>query len=285
MTPRRTLIGVAMAGLAAACSPARLLSGLDRVTGGGAGSRRVASGVPFGSHGQRLDVYAPAGEGPWPVVVFFYGGSWQAGTRGGYAFAGRALAGQGFVTVVPDYRKVPTIRFPAFVEDGAEAVAWTAANIPKFGGEPDTIGVSGHSAGAYIAVLLALDTRYLAAAGAPGAIKAGVGLAGPYDFLPLTGAAIPAMQGADPEETQPIRFARKDAPPLLLVTGTDDTLVRPRNAKRLAARLKELGAPAEFRDYAGLDHSEVVMALSQPFRGKGSVLADMSAFLHTALNR
>ena len=283
MTARRTVVGGVLAALAAACSPARLLSGLDRVTGGGAGSRRGASGVPFGSHGQRLDVYAPAGEGPWPVVVFFYGGSWQAGTRGGYAFAGRALAGQGFVTVVPDYRKVPAIRFPAFVEDGAEAVAWTAANIAKWGGRPEAIGVAGHSAGAHIAVLLALDPRYLAAAGAPGVIKAGVGLAGPYDFLPLTGAAIPAMQGADPETTQPIRFARRDAPPLLLVTGSDDTLVRPRNAYRLAARLKELGAPAELKDYPGLDHSEVVMALSQPFRGKGSVLADLSGFLHGVL--
>lgn len=285
MTARRTVLGGALAVLAAACSPARLLSGLDRVTGGGAGSRRVASGVPFGTHNQRLDVYAPAGEGPWPVVVFFYGGSWQAGTRGGYAFAGRALAGQGFVTVVPDYRKVPAIRFPAFVEDGAEAVAWTAANIAKFGGRPEAIGVAGHSAGAHIAVLLALDASYLMALGAPGLIRAGVGLAGPYDFLPFTGAAIPAMQGADPQSTQPIRFARRDAPPLLLVTGSDDTLVRPSNAYRLAARLKELGAPAELKDYPGLDHSEVVMALSQPFRGKASVLADTSAFLHAALRR
>lgn len=280
------MIAAALGALAGACSPARLLSGLDRVTGGGAGSRRVAAGVPFGSHGQRLDVYAPAGAGPWPVVVFFYGGSWQAGSRGGYAFAGRALAGQGFVTVVPDYRKVPQVRFPAFVEDGAEAVAWTAAQVGRFGGDPGHIAAAGHSAGAYIAVMLALDERYLAAAGAPGVIRAGVGLSGPYDFLPLTGAAIPAMGAApDPQATQPIRFARADAPPLMLVTSGDDTLVRPRNAYNLAARLKALGAPVTLKDYPGLDHSEVVMALSQPFRGKGSVLADTAAFLRDTLGR
>lgn len=284
MTRRRAVVAGALAALAAACSPARLLSGLDRVSGGGAGSRRVAAGVRFGSHGQRLDVYAPQGAGPWPVVVFFYGGSWRSGARGGYAFAGRALAGQGFVTVVADYRKVPGVRFPAFVEDGAEAVAWAAANIGRHGGDPARIAVAGHSAGAHIAVLLALDPRYLAAAEASGAIRAGVGLSGPYDFLPFTGAAIPAMQGvADPKATQPIHYARRDAPPLLLVTSGDDTLVRPRNAYNLAARLEALGAPVELKDYPGLDHSEVVMALSQPFRGKGSVLADMSSFLHRTL--
>lgn len=280
MIGRRLAIGGGLALLAAACAPARLLSGLDRVTGGGAGSKRVASGVRFGSHGQRLDVYAPEGTGSWPVVVFFYGGSWTSGTRGGYAFAGRALAGQGFVAVVPDYRKVPAVRFPAFVEDGAEAVAWTRANVARFGGKADAIGVAGHSAGAYIAVLLALDRGY----GAADAIRAGVGLSGPYDFLPLTGAAIPALgHAANPENTQPIHFARRDAPPLLLVTSGDDTLVRPRNAYRLAERLRQLGAPVELKDYAGLDHSEVVMALSRPFRGKGAVLADMSGFLHRAL--
>lgn len=284
MTGRRSVMGGVLATIATACSPAHLLSGLDRATGGAAGSRRVASGVAFGRHGQRLDVYAPADAGPWPVVVFFYGGSWQAGTRGGYAFAGRALAGQGFVTVVPDYRKVPAVRFPAFVEDAAEAAAWTAQEIGRWGGDPARTGVVGHSAGAYLAVLLALDRPYLAAAGAPGVIRAGVGLSGPYDFLPFTGAAVPAFAGVtDPAATQPIRYARADAPPLLLATSGGDTLVRPRNSYRLAERLAALGAPVELKDYAGLGHAETVMALARPFRGKAPVLTDTSAFLHRAL--
>ena len=86
-----------------------------------------ATGVPFGSHGQTLDIWAPnaMGDAPLPVVIFWYGGGWAKGDRASYAFAGRALAKAGFLVVIPDYRKVPAVRFPTFLDDGAEAVAWT----------------------------------------------------------------------------------------------------------------------------------------------------------------
>ena len=270
---------------AATTSPPLLLSHLDAAMGGGKGAALVVEAVPFGEHGQTLDVWraADAKEGDKrPVLIFWHGGGWVKGARQDYAFAGRALARQGFVVVVPDYRKVPKVRFPAFVEDAADAVAWTRDNIASYGGNPDAIGFSGHSAGAHTAVLLALDPRWLKAAGVdPGIVKAVVGLSGAYDFYPFTTKrSIDAMSAyPEPEVTQPISFARADAPPMLLITSSEDTTVRPRNAVNLTARLKQKGAVVEMINYRGLDHEAVVMALSVPFRSKGPVLADSTRFL------
>lgn len=275
-------------GLFAFISPPRLLSHYDRAWGGGSGARLVAEGLAFGSHGQTLDIWAPEqpSDGPLPVVIFWYGGGWAKGDRASYAFAGRALAKEGFLVVIPDYRKVPDVHFPAFLDDGAEAVAWVGKTIAQHGGDPRRVAVMGHSAGAYQAVMLALDAKRLEAAGVdPAVIKAGVGLSGPYDFHPFTSErAIAAFsEWPLPVETQPITFARADAPPLLLVTSDGDETVRPRNANNLGARLRELGAPVEVKNYGPLDHEEVVMALSVPFRDKGPVLADSVAFLKAKL--
>lgn len=281
------LVGV-MGGMLAFVSPPRLLSHYDRLAGGREGSQQVAEGVPFGSHGQMLDIWAPndLSDAPLPVVIFWYGGGWAKGDRASYAFAGRALAKAGFLVVIPDYRKVPQVRFPAFLDDGAEAVAWVEGNIAQYRGDPARVAVMGHSAGAYQAVMLALDAKRLAAAGAdPAIIKAGVGLSGPYDFHPFTSErAIEAMsRWPRPEETQPIEYARTDAPPLLLVTSEGDETVRPKNANNLAAKLRGLGAPVEVKNYGPLDHEQIVMALSVPFREKGPVLADSVAFLRQHL--
>lgn len=270
-------------------SPPRLLSHYDRLTGGREGGALAAEGVPFGSHGQMLDIWAPEtmpASGRLPVVIFWYGGGWAKGDRTSYAFAGRALARAGFLVVIPDYRKVPAVRFPAFLDDGAEAVSWVEDNIAGHGGDPQRIALMGHSAGAYQAVMLALDSKRLAAAGAdPANLRAAVGLSGPYDFHPFTSdRAIAAMSHwPRPEETQPITYARPDAPPLLLVTSDADMTVRPKNANNLGARLRALGAAVEVRNYGPLDHEEIVMALSVPFRGKGPVLADSVAFLKARL--
>jgi acetyl esterase/lipase len=275
-------------GILAFTSPPRLLSYYDRATGGTAGARQVAEGVAFGNHGQTLDIWAPANSpaGKLPVVIFWYGGGWAKGDRAAYAFAGRALAREGFLVVIPDYRKVPKVLFPAFLDDGAEAVAWVQDNVAARGGDPERIAVMGHSAGAYQAVMLALESKRLAAAGAdPGIIKAGVGLSGPYDFYPFDKPrSIAAFSHwPKPAETQPITYARADAPPLLLVTSEGDETVRPKNANNLAAKLRAMGAVVEVKNYGPLNHEEVVMALSVPFRSKGPVLADSVAFLKAQL--
>jgi acetyl esterase/lipase len=264
------------------------LSVLDGIMGGGRGTARVREGVAFGTHGQKLDVWRPSGgvKTGLPVLIFWYGGGWVHGSRSAYAFAARAFAKAGFVVVMPDYRKVPDVRFPAFLQDGAEAVKWTRDHIAQSGGDPQRIAVMGHSAGAYTVAMLTLDRRWLTAEGVdPAIIKAAVGLCGPYDFHPFTAKrAIDAMQGAaDPVMTQPIHFARGDAPPMLLVSAGDDTQVKAHNAVNLAARLTALGGRVTHIDYAGLSHEDVAMALSKPFRGKAPVVADSVAFLRGAM--
>ena len=273
---------------AALTSPPGLLSFLDGLEGGGVGTDRVARAVPFGDHGQALDVWRPAGARakPLPVVIFWYGGGWVNGSRGAYAFAARAYAKQGFVVVVPDYRKVPQVRFPAFLQDGAQAVKWTRDHVASYGGDPARIALAGHSAGAYTVAMLTLDPRWLRAEGVdPGIVKAAVGLCGPYDFYPFTvKRSIDAMQGvADPQMTQPLHFARGDAAPMLLISAGDDVQVHAHNAVNLTARIAQLGGRVTHIDYPGISHENVVMALSVPFRGKAPVLRDSVAFLDRAM--
>lgn len=282
---RRGVLGGALA--LGGCSGLETLNGANDAWPGDADVVLAAEGVAFGPDPrQTLDVHAPKGATNAPVLVFWYGGSWASGRRQDYRFAGRALAAKGFVTIVPDYRLVPQVRFPAFLEDGAAALAWTAANVARFGGNPAAIGVTGHSAGAWIAMMLALDPRWLVAAGAPGVVKAAAGLAGPYDFLPFKpdGAAAKALgNAADLRHTQPISFASATAPPALLLTGDDDTTVKPRNSLALAAAMTGAGAKGTARLYPGMGHIGIVLALSKPFRGRAPVLEDMTQFLRLQL--
>jgi acetyl esterase/lipase len=245
---------------------------------------RVASDIPYGSHPrQRLDVYALAGRVPGaPVLVFFYGGSWKNGSKGDYEFAGAALAAQGFVAVLPDYRLYPEIRFPSFLDDGAGAVRWARDNAATYGGDPGRIVLAGHSAGAYNAAMLALDGRYLARAGlGRGTVRAFAGLSGPYDFLPLDPGTAQEVFGDAPNlaATQPVSFAGRGSPPAFLATGDADDTVRPRNTTSLAAKLRRAGVAVEERMYPGLSHADTLLALSVPFRGKAPVLAETTAFL------
>jgi len=247
-------------------------------------ARRVAANAAFGAVPRlKLDAYAPArGQGPWPVLVFFYGGSWDAGNRRDYGWAGRALAAQGFLTLVPDYRLHPEATYPGFLEDGALAVRWAVDHARALGGEPQRIVLAGHSAGAYNAAMLALDDRYLTAAGVdPKVVRAFAGLSGPYAFLPLDKPVTQRTFGGaeDLAATQPGAHVRPDSPPAFLATGEDDTLVRPRNTRRLAAALREAGVAVEERCYAGLAHAGPMLALSRPFRRKAPVLAEMIGFL------
>lgn len=245
---------------------------------------RSAADQPYGpAPRQTLDVYAPRRiEAPRPIAVFFYGGSWETGRRQDYEWTARALAAKGFVVVLPDYRLYPAVRFPAFLQDGALAVRWAVDHGPAYGGDPGRIVLLGHSAGAYNAVMLGLDTRYLTSAGVdPTAIKAVAGLAGPYDFLPLKGAGVTNVFGqqADLAATQPATFVRADAPPMFLATGEADTEVPPRDTAHLAAALREAGASVEEHHYPGVDHNGIMQAIARPFRGMAPLLDDMTAFL------
>jgi acetyl esterase/lipase len=251
------------------------------------GSRKLARDVPYGAGPRRqLDIYAPKHKlGPLPVVFFIYGGAWSDGSRRNYDFAGRALAAQGFVTVIADYRVLPEVEYPDFLVDCAAAFAWTVDNIGRYGGDSRRIGLMGHSAGAYNAMMLALDPAYLAAAGLSDRVKAVVGLSGPYDFFPFDGPISLRTFGAvrDPRATQPINHISGTLPPMLLASGDRDTLVYPRNTLALAQRLRQAGGLVVETHYARLGHPGTLMALGRPARRLAPVLAESAAFLHRQL--
>ena len=247
-----------------------------------AGSQPVLVGVAYGvGPRQRADVYAPVTRQRRlrPVVVFFYGGAWNSGRREDYGFVGRALAAQGFVVVVPDYRLVPEVRFPAFLEDSAAAVRWARDNAAAFGGDEARITLVGHSAGAYNAAMLALDPRWLGADRA--AVRGLVTLAGPFDFLPLDDPATIAAFGSwpRPEETQPVFHASDDDPPALLLHGAADDRVQLRNSEALKAPLDAAVGRPELIVYPDLGHIGVLTALARPLRLRAPVLDDIAAFV------
>jgi acetyl esterase/lipase len=228
---------------------------------------------------QRLDVYhaSEPRTTPAPVIVFFYGGAWSSGDRADYRFVGQALARAGFTVVIPDYRLRPEVAFPAFLEDGAKALRWTQDHVAGEGG----FFLMGHSAGAYNAMMLALDRRYGAAAGFDAArIRGVVGLAGPYDFE-LKTPSLQAVFGAAPNlrETQPIAFAAGGAPPILLVTGDADETVNPENSRSLARALTATGSPVVMREVPGLGHLGVLLHLSPLWAPRGALREEIIRFL------
>ncbi len=262
------------------CSGPGLLSAITP-----SGGFTTHAGLAYGDHPrQRLDVHVPGklAAQPAPVVVFFYGGRWQSGERAGYRFMAEALTTLGVVTVIPDYRLHPDVRFPVFVEDGARAVHWTREHIVEYGGDPESVFVMGHSAGAHIAALLALNPRYLESAGGSSERLAGwIGLAGPYDFLPFEQDYLKDIFGP-PERyprSQPINYTDGAAPPTLLLHGTDDDTVLPKNTVHLAAGLERVGVPVEMRLVPGKTHVSLLATLAAPLRFRPNVLSDIARFL------
>lgn len=264
----------------AACSPLRTFNALMPKD---AGSKLLVQSAPYGADPrQTMDIYAPtaAAGKPLPIIVFIYGGSWNSGTKAGYNFVGRALAARGFVVAVPDYRLVPQVRYPAFLEDNAAAVQWMIHHATDYNGNPQSVVLAGHSAGAYNAAMLAYDPRWLGKDRQ--AVRAIIGLAGPYDFLPSKVKSVnDAFSGiADPASSQPINRIAAGGAPALLSTGDKDTVVFPVNSDKLAGKLRAAGITAERKTYPSLGHVGLVTSIAKPLRGKAPVLDDMAAFAH-----
>lgn len=276
------LAAIALLGLLAACSPVTALNALTPSS-----SSSVQHGVPYGPGPRRmLDVYKPEGKAPdggWPVAVFFYGGSWNNGERKDYAFVGEALASRGILTIVPDYRLYPEVRYPDFLTDSAEAAAWSLDNAARLGGNPRRVFVMGHSSGAYNAAMLALDDRWLQAAKhTPRELAGFIGLAGPYDFLPIVNPDVkPVFFHPDyPKGSQPMDYPGPSSPRSFLGAANSDSLVEPkRNTISLAVRLETAGVPVTLKLYDRVNHVTLVGAFSLPLRWLAPVLDDVDAFV------
>ena len=279
------IAGLALWNMSRSHDAPKLVDWIDRAT---AGSRDVAEveRVRLGDDpAVKLAVYAQpraSGDEPRPVIVFTHGGGWNWGDPYDYGFIARSFASEGYVVVLTGYRLFPEARYPAMLEDLADAVAWTEANIAQYGGDPDRVVLMGHSAGAYNSLMLGLDKSWLAAKGMNADDLAGVvSLAGPADFYPFdTENSINSFgQAEDPEATQPVNHARADAPPLLLVHGEDDTVVRIRNARSLERAMTAAGGTAETAYYPGMGHNDVLLKLVSPWWRDDRVRTRVLAFV------
>jgi acetyl esterase/lipase len=245
------------------CSPVSVLNSLPLPA-----SVSVKQDVAYSDGARhRLDIYSPhSSAGAAPVVIFFYGGGWQSGDRAMYRFVGVDLAKRGMLVVIPDYRLHPDVQFPAFMQDAAAALAWVHKNAARYGGDPHRLFLLGHSAGAQIATLLALDPEYLSANHlAPDRDICGViGLAGLYDFLPAADASVEAVFGPEANwpHAQPMNYVTPHAPAMLLLTGESDHTVDPGNTLRLAARLRDAGGKVQVELEPGISHRAIIMAFS-----------------------
>lgn len=232
-----------------------------------------------------LDVYQPAGADHAPVVVFFYGGSWEDSKtlpKSSYKFVGQALAQQGYVTVIADYRLYPLVKYPDFLADCALAVRWAHEHAGEYGGDPGKLVLMGHSAGAYNAAMLALRPELLRAAGADVRwIRGMVGLAGPYDFLPITDPDLKIIFGPEDQWplTQPIHYVSAGAPPMLLIAGDGDDVVWVKNTLNLAHALTAQGVEADTLIYPGMGHVRVLAQMSGWIPGHSAMMERIRRFV------
>jgi len=263
-----------------ACSGAQFINAVTSDSG-----YTLSRGIAFGDRGLKLDVYAPDHVVKAPVVVFFYGGSWQAGgsrNKATYKFVGQALAAKGYVVMIPDYRLYPQVKYPDFLGDCAAAVKWAHDNVAAYGGDPARLVLMGHSAGAYNAAMLALDPDHLKAAGADRAwVRGVVGLAGPYDFLPITDPVLQTIFGPREQwpQTQPINHVDGKGPPMLLLHGDSDDVVLVKNTNNLYQRVLDSGGKAEKVIYPEMSHIKIIALLSARLPGHAELMGHITDFV------
>jgi acetyl esterase/lipase len=261
-----------------ACSPVSVLNLLISRSG-----YSVHADIPYGSDPrQKLDLYVPDGlNAPAPVMLFFYGGTWQSGAKELYRALGQAFATKGVIVGIADYRLYPQVKYPGFLHDGAQALRFLHEHAAAYGGDASRVFLCGHSAGAYIAVMLASDPAYLREVGGDFSwIRGVIGIAGPYDFLPLRSRDLIAIfGGANRLETQPISHIDGKRPRMLLTAGADDSTVEPANTIRMAKRLLQFGSPVQAKIYPDVGHIGIILSLAPGFRSRTTLREDILQFI------
>lgn len=278
------LVMAIIAQIICACSPIKVLNALVPET-----NYQLIANVPFGElKRQKLDIYLPKNQpnavvNLKKVIIFYYGGNWDSGERADYKFAAEALVSLGHIVVVPDYRLYPEVLFPKIMLDPSAAAKWVKLNIGKYGGDSKQVFLVGHSAGAHIAIMLLLDPEYLAIQLLkPNDFVGAIGLAGPYDFLPLQEERFKILFGTEETlwKSQPINFVDGKNPPFLLAVGNKDTLVLPRNTINLANKIKENNGLVEVIQFPSYSHVDMVVKLAKPLRGQGELLDAIATFIN-----
>jgi acetyl esterase/lipase len=212
----------------------------------------------------RLDLYIPRGATNAPVILSFHGGALSAGDRREEGFVGQRFAAAGYLTVVASYRLSPQVSHPAHVEDAAAAVAWVKRNIGRHGGDPGRIILIGHSAGAYLAMLLVTDARYLAAHKLTSSDIRGVVPVSGFFWVDKPGVAPDRPKyvwGSDSRvwiEASPARHLRAGLPPVLLIDTDGDETWRQQQNVDFAAALRAAGhRDVDARQVKGRTHMSV----------------------------
>jgi acetyl esterase/lipase len=257
-----------------ACAPVTFLNTITPSS-----SYKVAKNIAYGSEErQSLDIYEPdQPRANAPIIVFIYGGSWDSGNKGMYKFVAENFASNGYTTVVPDYRLYPEVKYPAFLEDTAAAIAEIDERYP----DRSQILI-GHSAGAYNVVLTTVDHKYLAAENidACETIAGTIGLAGPYGDPQLKKEPLitifPDKHGAD---DAPINHIDGPKPPLFLAIGDKDETVATQHGVALAERITARGGSVINKIYPDLTHTSIVKVLSRYFDDNSTLKADMLDFI------
>ena len=282
---RLLIAALALGGMAAfaACSPIAALNAVVSVS-----DLTVTRDLRYGPDARNLlDVYRPASSGTTmageraPMLLFIHGGSWTGGSKDDYKFIGESFARAGYVVAVMSYRLAPQNVYPAYIQDAAQALAWLRSHAGDYGGNPDDLFVMGHSAGAFNAVEVVDNARWLSEAGVPiTAVHGVIGVAGPYsyDYRGMgTANAFPA--GSDPATVMPAEHVRADAPPHLLLVAGNDTVVYPQNGERMKAALDTKKIPLTFKVLPNLDHYTIAGALARPLTFLGSARQDVLDFM------
>ena len=277
---RRLLLTSGLALCSSACTQlAFLAANIPASFGDYSRNRDLAYGIqPLNT----LDVYLPAKPAGASVVIYFHGGGWNSGSKSEYKFVGAALAEQGYVAVLPNYRLYPQVKFPVFMQDAAQAVAWVQAHVAEWGADSQRVYLMGHSAGAHIAALLALNADYLNAVNVDTrSLRGVIGLSGPYDFIPFSYPYMFDLFGPAERypQSQPINFVRAGAPRMLLLHGMQDKTVSPHNTEHLAKALAAVGASVKADYYPQANHGDLVAGFSIPARGRVPVLTAVSEFI------
>ncbi|MHC4131356.1 MAG: alpha/beta hydrolase [Planctomycetota bacterium] len=209
----------------------------------------------------RLDVYYPKGVEEYPTIVWFHGGGLREGVRQSGELVAKRFTSEGMAVVLVSYRLSPKVKCPVYIDDSAAAVAWTFKNIAQYGGDPDKIFLSGHSAGGYLTSIVGIDRRYLN--------KYGISAEKIAGLLPISGqtvthSTIRRERGVPDgkiivDEFAPIYYVGEVKTPFLCICGDDDIPLRTNENSFFVAALKAAdNTESMYIEIKGRDHGSIV---------------------------